>query len=82
MNNERWAKYNKIMNISSIKGFRVEKWKPPGNDVGMMYTGDMKPTEKKPWVLFADHEPIAVFDSKAAATEVATDLIKGKYDIK
>ena len=81
--NDRWAKYKKYINLSQIKEFRVEKWKPPKDgQPSMMYTGNLKMTEKKPWVLYADHEAIDSFKSKKEASQVAADIINGNYDVK
>ncbi len=44
---EHWIKYkDSIINIAQLRGFRVERWRPPRKDEGISpsYAGDLKPS--------------------------------------
>ena len=80
---ERWVKYkDNLFNIAQARRFhttRITFSKKDGQD--RIYYGDVEATKAKPWVLYADHEGIEVFKTKAEALQLAADLISGKYDV-
>ena len=81
----QWAKYKDfLLNVSEIKRFSIEKAtfsKGRSHDGIGIYTGNLVVKKSKPWVLYADHEPIAAFTSDTAALKVAEDIVTGKYDV-
>lgn len=83
--NERWIKYkDSIINIAQIQGFRVERIRSRGSDGAQagVYTDDLKPDKKKPWMLFAGHQGIEVFATKPEALKLAERIVKGDYDVR
>ena len=82
--NEHWIRYkDNIINIARLNSFRVERWRKRSKDEGMVsvYTGDLEPSKEKPYMLWAGHEGLDTFKTKTEAFKVATDIIKGVYDI-
>ena len=83
--NERWVKYKDIiLNLSQIQGFRVERIRSSRSDgvQSSVYTDDLKPDKKKPWMLFAGHQGIEIFATKPEALKLAERIVKGDYDIR
>lgn len=81
--NEHWVKYkDSILNLAVLPGFRITRWKQSRKGEGVMYTGDLEPDKSKPHILWAGHEAIDSFASKAEALEVAEKMIRGDYDVK
>ena len=80
---EHWIKYkDNILNIAGCRGFRIEKMMSKRNqNDAIAWTGDLKPTDDKRWMLFLDHEGIEVFKTKDEAVQLAEQIVKGKYDI-
>ena len=79
----QWAKYKDMfLNVSEVRRFSIDKatFSKKSHEVGI-YSGNVDVSKKKPWVLYADHEPIGAFTSDTAALKVAEDIISGKYDV-
>lgn len=80
---ERWIRYkDNIINIAQVSSFDVRRMPTSKDGMQGMYSDDLKPTKSKPWMLFAGHHGIEVFQKKPEALELAERIVRGDYDIK